>query len=37
MTKKEYIKYIKMMLKNIDDLNVVELIYRIVQEFYTID
>lgn len=37
MYKKEYIKYIVRMLNNIDNKDVLDLIYRIVQVLYTMD
>lgn len=37
MSKKEYIKYIVRMLNNIDNKDVLDLIYRIVQDLYTMD
>lgn len=37
MDKKDYIRYIVKMLENINDIDVLELIYKIVYDFYTKD
>ena len=37
MSKEDYIKYILRMLDNISNIDVLDLIYRIVQDFYTKD
>lgn len=37
MDKKDYIRYIVKMLKSINNIDVLELIYKIVYDFYTKD